>query len=355
MPGPFRWSDELVRILGVRFGPDLPLEWNWSEIQAKGNAQVGTRLPRRLSLKSRAEVCAVYIFPWFSTDCLYFLCLGIVGWRCNNPPPDYSGEVEGRWSVVRSAFNVQAMVVWVWGGLGMPDLESHWLAEKLAHARTRCEGEKGVGLFLASSQTQRPKVDVGRWAQHRLSANAVRFFVTFPGPVTVNSPRKNCIGNWWWAPLRTRERHGWTTEKVRSYWNWVPGSGFLNNSEFSLNWQLARKHVDWLRSLQQWLGRNGWAHLLQLRAGSPVLGSRLGVHGLHRTQTARAARRWLRRGQSFGSVSGWELCGVSREPSCCQNDDLDDAKEEIIWRCKLFSLWFDIVVYASAYGQDQMS
>ena len=38
-PGPFRWSDELVRILGVWFGPDLQLDRNWAEVQAKVNAQ----------------------------------------------------------------------------------------------------------------------------------------------------------------------------------------------------------------------------------------------------------------------------------------------------------------------------
>ena len=63
LPGPFRWSDGSVRILGVWFGPDLQMERNWSEIQAKVNAQVGIWLSRRLSLKGRAEACAVYVFP----------------------------------------------------------------------------------------------------------------------------------------------------------------------------------------------------------------------------------------------------------------------------------------------------
>ena len=63
LPEPFRWSDGPVRILGVWFGPDLQLERNWSEVQAKVNALVGIWLSRRLSLKGRAEVCAVYVFP----------------------------------------------------------------------------------------------------------------------------------------------------------------------------------------------------------------------------------------------------------------------------------------------------
>ena len=36
------------------------------------------------------------------------------------------------------------------------------------------------------------------------------------------------------------ERHGWTAEEDRPHWNWAPGSGFLNNSESSLTWWLAR-------------------------------------------------------------------------------------------------------------------
>ena len=53
LPEPFGWSVGPVRNLGVRFGPDFQLEGNWSEVQTKVNAQVGTWLPRRLSLKGR--------------------------------------------------------------------------------------------------------------------------------------------------------------------------------------------------------------------------------------------------------------------------------------------------------------
>ena len=63
LPGPFRWSDGPIRILGMWFGPDLQLEQNWSEVHAKVNAQVGIWLSRRLSLKGRVEACAAYVFP----------------------------------------------------------------------------------------------------------------------------------------------------------------------------------------------------------------------------------------------------------------------------------------------------
>ena len=93
---------------------------------------------------------------------------------------------------------------------------------------------------------------------------------------------------------------------------------------------------------------------LLLRASSPVLGSRRGVDGSHRTQTARPARRWLRRRQRSSSVSGWEASGVYHNPSCSSNGDLDDAKQGIVWRCKLFLSWSGFVFSASAEGQNQM-
>ena len=36
------------------------------------------------------------------------------------------------------------------------------------------------------------------------------------------------------------ERFGWSLTEIRSQWNWALGSTFLNNSEFSLTWRLAR-------------------------------------------------------------------------------------------------------------------
>ena len=71
VPGPFRWSDGPVRILGVWFGSDLQLERNWSEVQGKVDAQVGTWLSRRLSLKGRVAECAMFVFPLI----LYHLAL----------------------------------------------------------------------------------------------------------------------------------------------------------------------------------------------------------------------------------------------------------------------------------------
>ena len=63
LPKPFHWSNGPVRILGSWFGPDLQLEWNWLEVQAKVEAQVGALFWWWLFLKSRTEMCTMYIFP----------------------------------------------------------------------------------------------------------------------------------------------------------------------------------------------------------------------------------------------------------------------------------------------------
>ena len=128
LPGPFRWSDGPVRILGVRFGPNLQLERNWSEVQPNVNAQVGIRLSMRLSLKGREEACAVYVFPLI----LYRLAVlplpkarrlalqqSLLRLLCGGARP-----------IVRRRVCIQRTRN---GGLGMPDLESHWLAERLAY------------------------------------------------------------------------------------------------------------------------------------------------------------------------------------------------------------------------------
>ena len=66
-----------------------------------------------------------------------------------------------------------------------------------------------------------------------------------PGSSDLSQPRKELyrdivVGSAF-DPLC--ERHGWTAEDIFSHWNWAPGSSFLNNSEFSLTWWLARNSL----------------------------------------------------------------------------------------------------------------
>ena len=239
------------------------------------------------------------------------------------------------------------------GGLSMPDLESHRLAERLACLGRSLTGD-AVWRQKASRTFPRLKSDPKAEGQRKPMGEAL--FVrecrtalrNLLGSSDISWPRKELyqelvVGS---ALDPLSERHGWTAEEIRSHWNWAPGSSFLNNSEFSLIWRLARNALPLLGlnclagipdCPRCGNGRNGWAHLLLLRASSPVSGSRQGVDGSHRTQAARAARHWLNRRQRSSSVSRWEACGVSGDPSCSSNGDLDYAKQGIVWRCKLFS------------------
>ena len=176
LPGPFCWSDGFVRVLGVWFGTDLQLARNWSEVLVKVDTQVGIWLRRRLSLKSKAETCAVYVFS---------LILN----RLSVLPLPKARRLALQQSLTRLLWRGRGPMVLRQvciqrtrnGGVGMPDLKSHWLAERLAY----------LELFLTSSQTQKPKADVGRWVKHRLSTNPVRPFVNF---LTFHSLGRNYIG-----------------------------------------------------------------------------------------------------------------------------------------------------------------
>ena len=153
LPGPFRWSGGPIRILGVWFGPDLQLERNWSEVHAKVNAQVGIWLSRRLSLKGRAEACAAYVFP-------------LILYRLAVLPLPKAHRLALQQSLSRLLWGGAKPMVCRQvciqrtrnGGLGMPDLESHWLAERLAYLGRALTGDsvwrrKASRTFLASSQT----------------------------------------------------------------------------------------------------------------------------------------------------------------------------------------------------------
>ena len=127
LPGPFRWSDGPIRILRVWFGPDL---------QAKVDAQVGTWLSTRLSLKGRTEACAVYVFP-------------LILYRLAVLPLPKARRLAlhrslfrllwwGRRPMVRRQVCIQRMRN---GGLNMPDLENHWPAERFAYLGQSLTGD----------------------------------------------------------------------------------------------------------------------------------------------------------------------------------------------------------------------
>ena len=128
LPGPFRWSDGPVRILVVGFRRDLQLERNWLEVRAKVEAQVGTWFRRRLSLKGRVEVCTVYIIPLI----LYRLSVLLLArdHRVVLEQSLFKLLWKGRSPLVSRQVCCQCPRE---TGLGMPDLKSHRLAERLAY------------------------------------------------------------------------------------------------------------------------------------------------------------------------------------------------------------------------------
>ena len=208
-------------------------------------------------------------------------------------------------------------------GLGMPDLENHWFAERLAYLGQTLSMDmmwrrKQVIPFLNLSQTPKLKVDISLGAKHRLSMNAVRPFAIFQDPVTFLSLKRSCIRISWHALL-------WFLSWISSAGRWrrfaCIGIGCQVwaswKTEFLLTLQLdlqsgPGRHAR-LSSLWQWLRGNGWACLLLLRVSLPVLESCQEVDSPHQTH---AAWYWLRHRLCFTSVSGWEACGVSRDPNC---------------------------------------
>ena len=245
------------------------------------------------------------------------------------------------------------------GGLGMPDLESHWLVERLAYLGRSLTGD---AVWRRKASRTFPRLKSDPKAEGRRKPLGEALFVrecrkalrNLLGSSDLSRPRKELyrelvVGS---ASDPLSERRSWTAEEIRCHWNWARielleqlrvlahlATCMECVTPSRLELQSGPGRHAWLPSQRQWIGRNGWVRLLLLRTSSLVLGSRRGMDGSHQTQAARAARRWLRRGQRSSSVSGWEACGVSRDPSCSSNGDLDYAKEGIVWRCKLFSSW----------------
>ena len=179
----------------VWFGPDLQLERNWSEVHAKVDAQVGIWLSRRLSLKGRAEACAAHVFPLI----LYRLAV--------LPLPRVHRLAQQRsisrllWGGARPMVRRQVCIQRAHnGGLGMPDLESHWLAERLAYL---CRVLTGDSVWRRKASRTFPplKSDPKAEGRRRPLGEALfvrecrKAFVTFLGPVTFHGLGRNCIGN----------------------------------------------------------------------------------------------------------------------------------------------------------------
>ena len=122
----------------------------------------------------------------------------------------------------------------------MSDLESHWLAERLAYL-DRSLSEDAVWRQKASQTFPRLQSDPKAEGQRKPMGEtpfihecraALR---NLPGSSNLSWPRKELyrelvVG---FASNPLSEQRRWTAEEIGSHWNWAPGSSF-NNSEFSL-------------------------------------------------------------------------------------------------------------------------
>ena len=340
LPGAFCWSDGPVRILGVWFGPDFQLERNWSEVQTKVNAQVGIWLSRRLSLKGRAEACATYVFP------LILYRLAVIPLPKARRLALQQSLSRLLWGGARPMVRRQVCIQRTRnGGPGMPDLESHWLAERLAYLGRSLTGD-AVWRRKASRTFPRLKSDpkaegrrkrLGEALFVRVCRKALRNHL---GSSDLSQPRKELyrvlvVGS---SSDPLSERRGWTAEEIRSHWNWAPGSSFLNNSEFSITWWLARNALPLL-------GLNYKAGLADM-PDCPRRGSGLeetAEHAFYYSERVRPfwdhVGEWTARIEPKQIVlldvsyvmdnvlPPFQACGVSRDPSCSSNGDLDYAKK----------------------------
>ena len=272
LPRPFRWSDGPVRILAVWFGPDLQLERNRSEIQAKVDAQVGIWLSRRLSLKGTAEASAAYVFPLI----LYRLAvLPLPKARRLALQRSLSRLV---WGGARPMGRRQVCIQRTLnGGLGMPDLESHWLAERLAYLGRSLTGD---AVWRRKASWTFPHLKLDPKAEGRRKPLSEALFVrecrtalrNLLGSSDLSRPRKELyrelvVGS---ASDPLSVRRGWTAEEIRSLElgariellaqlrvlaHLVACAECVAPSRLDLQSEPGRNAR--LHSLQQWLGRNG--------------------------------------------------------------------------------------------------
>ena len=141
------------------------------------------------------------------------------------------------------------------GGLGMIDLESHWLAERLAYlgrslSRDTVWGQKMRDIFprLESDPETggrcKPKGAVPFTRECRKAISKL------PRSSDLSQSRKELYRELVLGSVSDPlvEWLSGSLEEIRSQRNWVSGSGFLNNSEFSLTWWFARNTLplaDW--------------------------------------------------------------------------------------------------------------
>ena len=126
------------------------------------------------------------------------------------------------------------------GGLGMPDRECHWFAERftlLGRSLTAETVWKARLRWILPIFRQTPwlKAAVSQGVKQCCLSRTVRSFVSSDH----SWPRKELYCDLVVVDASDPivEWLGWSPEEIHSQWNWVSGSHFLNNS---FTWRLAR-------------------------------------------------------------------------------------------------------------------
>ena len=194
------------------------------------------------------------------------------------------------------------------GGLDMPDLENHWLTERLAYLGRSLSGDavwrrKGSRIFPRLKSN--PKAE----GQHKPMGETP--FVhecrkaprKFSGSSELSRLRKELYrelveGS---ASNPLSEQHGWTAEEINSHWNWAPGSSFLNNSEFSLTRRLARNEL-LLLGLNFWVGLADMSDCVRCGSGLEETPSTIAIEFARSESTSGSGRLTSNPSSSFGST-----------------------------------------------------
>ena len=141
------------------------------------------------------------------------------------------------------------------GGLGMPDLESHWLAERLAYlgrslTKETVWGHKVRDVFPRLRSNPKAESRSRLRGEIRFSIECCRALCNLPRSSDLSWPRKKLYHGLVEGSVSDplEKLLGLSLGEIHSQWNWAPGSSFWNNSEFSLTWRLARNALalrDW--------------------------------------------------------------------------------------------------------------
>ena len=263
LPGPFIWKDGPCKILGVWFGPDLQLEKNWSEVLEKVVAATDLWLRRRLSLKGRAGVGCLHIYP-----------LAVYRLSVHPIPPTILFKLERILFQVLWAKRhplVRREICYLHpseGGLGVPNVGARRHTLRLTFLDRMCSRDTAAGsVWKEDAKQSFPSLSVhsADGEAHRLPRREFPFYRKCWHALKVLSRLQTGLSDS--RPLSSRALYrclvrgtandgligelGVTEAEGRLLWPWVPRMRCLNNDEASLTWLVIRNAL--------WVGKNLFA------------------------------------------------------------------------------------------------